>query len=454
MMIAISTQNRPIAVSTGFAIPVNFDLLWQRKLWVFLATVSALVAGLGYLAVTDPTYEVEARVLVENRGLSATGGLEKTTRYREFLATQGEILVSERIIAPATQSTPQWQQLGTEEQQGLVRQALEDFEVATVVNTDVLRLRFRGEDADFAVNLINGVLSEYASHIRKDDKDRFGGMLHSLAKSEQDLREELTQKGQALARCRSKNGLVGTGRDMVHVQLSSLNNLTSRLADVRRNRLELQLKLGSLKSDAQPGGVALVSHEVADTANSSFPELRNNASNEPTEARGAYDVVRQQWQAKSALDEASVRFGPKHPDYQAAKERAEEWEKFTTQHNTSLLRMLENELAAAREAEDELQKLVDAEYKKIKQVDQELLEEQQLTGEIARIEAAHAIAIERLRDYRLTDAHIEQGKSSTNIVVLSHPKKPEEPIWPQPIPFMGICGLFGLILSSLAALYL
>ena len=436
------------------AILVDFKLLWTRKLWVLLATATALAAGFGYLKVAEPTYEVEARVLVENRGLSATGGLENATRYREFLATQGEILSSERIIGPATKSTPQWKALRTEEaREQLVADVIENFEVATVVNTDVLRLRFRGKDPTFAVNLIDAVLEGYASHIREDDKDRFGGILESLTRSEQEIREELSKKSQALADCRSKNGLVGTGRDMVHVQLSSLNNLTDRLADTRRNRLELQLKLGSLKSE-QGAELALVSHEFPDTGNSLSPQLRNNASDELTEARGAYDVVREQWQAQAAFDEAAVRFGPKHPEYQAAKERAEEWKKYTKQHNASLIQMLDNELAAVEQVESELQQLVNDEYKNIKTLDTELLVEQQLTSEIARIEAAHAIAIERLRDYKLTDAHLEQGKSSTNIVVLSQPKTPDEPIWPQPIPFMGICGLFGSILSCLAALYL
>ena len=75
---------------------INPKLLWHHRVYIAVCLSVALLLGCVYLMVASPKYEVEARLVVENRGQP----LDPTEESGDdFLPTQVEIIRSPAVIA-------------------------------------------------------------------------------------------------------------------------------------------------------------------------------------------------------------------------------------------------------------------------------------------------------------------------------------------------------------------
>jgi uncharacterized protein involved in exopolysaccharide biosynthesis len=165
--------------------------------------------GVAYLVLTEATYEAQTRILVQQEELAMEQKAAPRTD-KLFAATQAEVIRSPLIVRQALASLGISQPaLETEDP---VTQVLEALHVAPVVQTDVLTLRFRSQDPDRTVAVINAIIAAYQAHLREIESDSQSETLSLLSTRERELRSELNRLQEKHELLRESSPLVGKDR--------------------------------------------------------------------------------------------------------------------------------------------------------------------------------------------------------------------------------------------------
>ena len=445
---------------SGLGLPEMMAMIWRRKWYLVGFVLFSLALGGAYLAQLQPAYEVEARVLVQQRSSPLDQGKQLAMADQDFLATQAEIIRSPAVVQSAVKewrlSCPAGSLLEPAEF------VLKNLTVEPILGTAVLAIRMRSPEAGEAVRTVEAIIASYREYSQKADRENHIGILRMLTGDEKRLREELDGLTAKYVELRKQSPLIGQGKDAAAIQNLFVTNLGQEVTEAKSRRLALegQLKLlvdsaGQLAAEDLKS-IQLVAAETAtghsatagvsttqgsDQAARVSPELENFADGNFTEISRIRTELNR---ARATEKELSQSYGPKHPTVTAAAAQHAAWESRLEEILREAPVILQGEVQTARLHEDRLVSLYEEEVRKVKEADGYALQEQQALEEIERVRTVYGTIVTQLQQWQWADQALAEGRSRVQVSVLEAPVASRQvPL--APVLLLAVCGLVGLV---------
>jgi uncharacterized protein involved in exopolysaccharide biosynthesis len=449
---------RHIESAGQISLPELHSVVWRGKWHVIGVTLLAGFLGGVFLAVVQPTYEIQARLLVEQRGMPLEQVSADPRGNKEFVATQAEVVRSPAVVGRAVESHAL--QAPDAPETDPVTAILEELHVAPVLGTNVLSVQYVSIDPEHAQKTVQGIIESYRAYLHEHEEDSQIEAIELLTKSEKELRMDLAQRERDYIKLREQSPLLGgQGRDAVDVQISQVTQLGQTLHSVTSRRLELSNLLDAMREANRVADTRVADRAQYVAMRTASSEGRSTLNVQPasfttegliprfTQQTQAPDLVAIQQElsrARTQLQQLSSEYGSRHPSVRSAEAQAKAWNDRLAEFLRSAPATLEQELAALARQERQLQELYDAELKKAKSVDSYLIREQQALDGITRVQAMHSSLLQQLQHWQLTEQAIADGRSRITFRVLEEPVAAEEPAWPKPKLVLAVSLALGL----------
>jgi uncharacterized protein involved in exopolysaccharide biosynthesis len=223
---------------------LDFQLFWRRKLTFLVCATFTTALGVAYLAVEKPTYEVSRRVLVEPERPAQDDG-SPTMTTRQFAPTQAELLRSPKVIRRALETAPlEVPDAWREDVIGFISESLT---VTQVVDTAVLKIRFRANDPVAAGRFVDALVRSYRNILREQQSETVERLKTMLTDEEQRRRDELeTLQARHLALLR-ESPYPAKLEENASVKADNLVQLSRQLAETRQRRAALAARLKQVR---------------------------------------------------------------------------------------------------------------------------------------------------------------------------------------------------------------
>ena len=450
------------------ALASTAEMLWRRK-WYMLGFLTVpLLIGATYIALSQPTYRIGARVLVQQQGTPLDRN-RPSDRDKDFLATQAEIIRSPAVVERAAKSTdlrdPKSPLIDP------VVLVLSQLKVVPVLGTNVLSLAFRSTDDERGERTVRAVIASYRQYAREAEHESHLKALRLLTRNEKDLRSDLANLEAGYQKLRQQSPLMGQGKDSVSVQRALLTQLGQTLAQAKQRRFELE---NQLQVVTHPTGHKLTVSDVTSilpvstgtnlaavrTAEATA-ELSNAAPDasapvssgnlmastgnlhEDARTRDLSTIQQELQRAQVKQRELSQMYGKKHPEMRAVQEQVAAWKGLQQEMVDSWPRVLEDELTKTRLQEKRLGELYNDEFEKVKLIDGYVLKEQQAQDSIQRTQTTYQSILTQLKQWQLADQALADGRAGVTVSVLEEPAMAEREDWPPPLLMLGFCGIVG-----------
>lgn len=444
------TPQRDSANRIGWLIPVS--VIWQRKWSLALWVVAGVVLGGAYLIFAGPSCEVAARVLIEDvTNIIDQNHGWRQDKDRELLATQREIIRSPAILQSVIHSTRPVRS-GVENSEALA-DILSRLRVDPILGTDVLSIRYTGTAPAEALATVEAVISSYRSFVKQHEQEAHQETASLLRERQRVLQVEIAQLHLEFQQLRQKGPLMGQGTGVANTQLTFLNDLSRTLANTQSRRLQLENHLQTLTLASAPSLTTTPASQTVVPASLILPETPRHAGGwQGTEQRESFGpreldfrtlaetellarIARegslsitdptpiQQAIVAAQAEEANLtqRFGPKHPDVKAVRQRIETLRAIVEQTVATAPERLEQELRALRVQESRLNELYSQELAAAKRGDEFLVREQQLTSDIDHLRSLQNTVTAELQHRELLEQAARQGNLRVAVRVLDGP---------------------------------
>ncbi len=458
--------------------PDLIPILWRRKWYLIAPVIISVALGTAYLLQLEPTYRIQARVLVQRQGL-APGQERKPKDDEEFLATQAEIIRSPAVVQRAA-NTLDLAPRG-DPQMDPTTIILDCLTVKPVLGTSVLSITMVGPDAEEATRTVAAVIASYRKYLYHIDHETHLESLRVLTRSERELRDDLDGLEQQYLQLRESSALMGRGRDAAAVQRALLTHLGETMTDAKNHRMQVENRIRAWLHPAAP---AMASQPPAKSVlfQASLSSVRGNnrRSGSPSamaelqlrpsaiSAAGGESLstfhltdkdsginvadirlIRQELFRTQAQQQAlAQQYGPKHPEMRAVREKTVAWQRRLKEAMDETPRIMQQQLEAARLQERQLAHLYQAEFEKAKAVDGHLIKEQQVTDRIERVQSIHDSILGQVRQWQLADQALAEGRSGVRIGILEAPALAERVMFPPPLLLLAVCIVIGLVGGS------
>jgi uncharacterized protein involved in exopolysaccharide biosynthesis len=223
---------------------LDFHLIWRRKLTFLVCASFTTALGVAYLAVEKPTYEVSRRVLVEPERPAQDDG-SPTMTTRQFAPTQAELLRSPKVIRRALETAPlEVPDAWREDVIGFISESLT---VTQVVDTAVLKIRFRANDPVKAGHFVDALVDSYRDILREQQSETVERLKTMLTDEEQRRRDELEAlQARHLALLR-ESPYPAKLEENASVKADNLVQLSRQLAETRQRRAALAARLKQVR---------------------------------------------------------------------------------------------------------------------------------------------------------------------------------------------------------------
>jgi uncharacterized protein involved in exopolysaccharide biosynthesis len=465
---AISSNERTSAAATSETsgvdwMSISLRTLWRHKLRMLATATAAVGLGVLYLFVATPRFQAEARLLVQNNGF-AFQSERAAAEDREFLATQAEVIHSPLIVRQALNTVP-LPDLAPDADP--VKAALELLRVSPVLNTDVLRVSFRGQDEEHTIAFIEAVIQSYERHVNSTEKDKQSQTLELLTQRDKDLRAELKGLQRDFLAHHKSSPFIGQGRDTTTVDAELLRQLGMQVAQSRARRVGIEDAVRTLSNYRDqvagrvPRGMIPFGEMLTSTQAVNAPAENGDHSNlgdalatqflQGLNAATVQELVAMRAELRKAIAHETVLaqvFGVRHPDRQAAIQQVSALQAGIREREGTSARLLNQELAVAKLTEKNLETLYEAERKSVKAEDEFLVREQQLLENIRRVQSVHDATLTKLNEVSLASQSITTGRPSVTVRLLEEPQATIEQVWPKKAPLLLVCAVLGLALGA------
>ena len=437
---------------------VRFDFpgMIRRRKWYLIGCLCfSLALGLAYISQVEPSYQVEARILVQyvNSPLGQGQGIKERER-RDFLATQAEIISSPAVVKKAAESL----ELTSDDSNNPVSSILGAMSVRPELGTNVLSIHYSGKDADQTVATVDAIIAAYREYLRTSEQTSHLEVLRLLAGNEKEMREELQALEENFRQLRKQSPLLGQGRDAAAVQRSLLTHLGQTLTKKKTQRIELENYLQGLTESngtdlaASGAKTMFVSTDTSDIV-ADIPSLALAAASQlvwtatDEAARDVAKIREQLYKAQAKEKALSQTFGDKHPEIKAAREQIASWEATLRDTMEAAPGALRHELDAVRRQEERLAAMYEEKYAEAKVIDGYLLQEQQQMDNIRRVQEAHQQTLSQMTEWQMADKAMGEGRPGVKIRVLEAPALAGPQTSPPPGLLMGFCAIAGLAMG-------
>ena len=469
-------QHSEATVPGHSLLPVSPDLvrlIWRRKWHLISCLLISLALGAAYLTQAEPSYRVQARILVQQQGLPLETD-RASTDTDEFTATQAEIIHSPAVVERAIKAlhVP----LRVEPPMTPITFVLDRLSVMPVPGTNVLSIGFDGSSPREATRMVEAIIFGYREYLHGADQDTYLEVLRMLTQREAELREEIGIQQAQYQQLRKDSPLMGQGDDATDVQRSLLTNLGERLTEVKNQRMEIENRVRTIRIGQEPSLVSLTSKRpfVMTTAAVSSNSVTNNMDFRAAAERlddadtdwdrqaprqkvllhvssegwgiSGMEAIQEQLGAAQAEEKAiSQHYGHRHPEILRARERISAWRQRLRESIDAAPAVLQQELTAARFHEQQLGELYQEECGKAKRIDVHLVQEQQSLDSLQRLQTLHDSVLTQLTELKMADQALAEGRSGVKVGTLEAPDTPERLLFPPPALLMAVCGLVGLM---------
>lgn len=282
--------------------PRTFLLILRARWWLVAAVLALVVAVVAAISFNlDKQYTATASVIFDVRSDPVEGGQTPASLLPAYLATQIDVILSDRVANRVIQQTgmansplivAQWREAtkgrGTFED-WLADALRRNLEVAPSRESAVINISFTGVDPRFAALIANAYANAFVAanlELKTEPARQYATFFDERIAQ---LRKNLVAAQTRLSNYQREKGIVGANN--VDVESTRMADLSSQLA----------------AAQVQSAGTAARRQQTAQSGGAA-PDVFNS----PVVQQLRADIARQ----SAALKELSSRLGPNHPQYQ------------------------------------------------------------------------------------------------------------------------------------------
>lgn len=241
----MSSQEAPQASNRIANVVEEIDLqqmiqILLRHLWIIIiVTILGGVGGMVLTAVTDPTYQTEAELLItsEGGGMAQMSFLTGSAPSSDKLQNRVQVLRSPVVLGPASAKLAEW---------GFAEAAADldkRLSVSIVQNTDVLRVTLSGGTPEEAQRAAEAVVQSYEQYSEDRAQQQMVRLLEFLTVQVERALEEVQQAEMAIRDFQQETGIIYLTSEEAKVN-QHMASLESQLmtAEIRlqENRMRLE----------------------------------------------------------------------------------------------------------------------------------------------------------------------------------------------------------------------
>ena len=421
-------------------------VLMKRSFIILTVTAAFLALAALYAFRTKPVYESVSRIEIKpnttpNVGLQSLieeegrGGESGSALQTEILVLQSNSVMLQTAesldlvstlraaehkegsgsgTAPSAEMTPA-ERLAVI---GMIRGGLR---VAIVPSTQMVDIRYRGNDPKLATEVVNKLVDTY---IDEDLRSKFDRTMHVsiwLQKQLEGLRQAAGDAQRQLADYQKQHNIVGTD-ETSNLTMQNLAQISGDLESAEADRIMKEARMREFESQ-DPDLVALMGD------NPELAALRSQLSTLQTQRA-----------------ELASKFGEHHPRMQELKAQIDKVEASINSEVALARRQIHDEYGGAHRLEEMLQKRLEAQKE-----DAYRLNEDEAQYAILRHEAELNRDLYDALQMRLKEASVTAGLSATNITVVDRASVPVVPVAPRKSLSLMLGLLGGLLCGTVIA---
>ena len=421
-------------------------VLMKRSFIIMTVTAVFLAVAALYAFRTKPVYESVSRIEIKptttpNVGLSSLieeegrGGESGSALQTEILVLQSnsvmlqtaesldliaKVRAGERKDGDASGSSTS-AELTPEERLAVIGLIRGGLRVAIVPSTQMVDIRYRGNDPKLATDVVNKLVDTY---IDEDLRSKFDRTMHVsiwLQKQLEGLRQAAGDAQRQLADYQKQHNIVGTD-ETSNLTMQNLAQISSDLETAEADRIMKEARMREFESQ-DPDLVALMGD------NPELGALRSQLSTLQTQRA-----------------ELAAKYGEHHPRMQELKAQIDKVQASIDSEVALARRQVRDEYAGSHRLEEMLQKRLEAQKE-----DAYRLNEDEAQYAILRHEAELNRDLYDALQMRLKEASVTAGLSATNITVVDRASVPAVPVAPRKSLSLMLGLLGGLLCGTVVA---
>ena len=411
-----------------------FSILRARKWAAMLVFILVVATAVAVSLLLPKTYSGTASIVIDAKPDPVSLMAAQTMAMPSFMATQVDILMSERVMLKVirdlklAESAPIREQWLTEgEGKGTIEQWLikllqKQLEVKPSVQSNVIQVTYKAPDPNFAAAMANAFAQAYIGttlQLRVDPAKQFTTFFETQTK---DAREALERAQAKVSAFQRANGIIATD-ERLDVENARLNELSSQLVQLQALSAEAMSRQAQAQSAA--------SDRIQEVLNS------------PLVASLRADVSR----SEARLQELQSRLGDNHPQVVELKANIAELQK-RVQVETSRVTggvSVTNTITTARVSQ--VKRDLDEQRAKVLRMKAVRDEGQVLVREVENAQRTFESLVARFNQTSL-----ESQSTQSFASVLSSALPPVEPSSPKLLLNTAIAVFLGLLLAVGTAL--
>jgi len=404
---------------------------WKLCLSVFFGTIAVVVI---LSLVLPKKYKAEGSVVVDVQPDPITAGLYGTMINPAIIATQVDILTSDRVARRVIKNLhldqdPQvrkdWQD--ETDGQGTIEDWLgqlfqKQLDVKPSRESNVITVTYKAPNAKFAATIVNAFIQAYmdtALELRVDPARQYSGFFVKQAK---DARDQLELAQRRLSDYQLKNGILSSD-ERFDVESMRLNDLASQLVVLQAQSAD--------SSSREAQAVRGNGDKLSDTLNNGVIQgLKVDLS-----------------RAEARLQELSARYGNNYPDIQTIKANIAELRARIDAETRRITSSVSVSNTMARAREGELRGELEAQRAKVLK-----LKEQRDQAAALQRDVDNAQRNSEGINMRLQQTNLESQTQQSNVSVLSPATPPIDPSFPKMLLNIILSIFLGIIFAIGTAL--
>lgn len=404
---------------------------WRAALLV-LATVVALAVAL--TTVLTPQYTATASVVLDVKSTDPiVGSAMQPLAISGYMATQADVIVSERVIAGALRSLkididPETVTKWKTEASGrgdllswLTDQTLKRFEVLPSRESNVITVSYTSPSPERSAALLNAVVKSYIAttiELRTEPAKQYNGFFDDRAK---ELRGSLEQAQERLSAYQRNAGVVASD-ERLDVENSRLSELSS------------QLVLAQSAAGESSSRNALNTGRTGSTQEVLASPLISTLTT---------DLARQQ----ARFNELTARLGDGHPDVQTLRANIVELQSQIATETRKILGSVSVNNNVSEIKVTQLRAALDAQRNKVLQLKAQRDQASVLQRDVENANQAYSAAFSRV-----SQSNLESQATQTNVSILKMATPPANPSKPRTVLNIAVALVLGSLLGISVAI--
>jgi capsular exopolysaccharide synthesis family protein len=452
----------------NFNLQRYFQAIWDNKWRIALFVASVLVAAYFVINSLQPQYRATATILIEQKDANVISveelyGLDKQSE--EYLATEFEVLrsrpLAEKVVdkldlgnhpvfaashdgKPTLAFLHSWKQkalalVGVESDEPanvdsqlvaseiarreLIKDYLERLNVNPLRDTQLVEVSFEAETPVLARDIANEHAQSYIEADLEARLERTQTAANWLAGQVDGLKDKLTTSERQLQEYTEQEGVIDI-EGVTALSSQELNDLTTKLVDVRRTLSEARVRRAQVQSARRNGTLE------------SLPSVQTDSVAQKLKL----DVI----SASQIRAELGKRYGPQHPRMVSANSDLATAESALRGHIEKIVERVEFEFNAAQAEEAELQRSIASAKQNFFQTNRKESKYLELQREVEQNQNLFDLFYKRTKE---TTETIDL--QSAHARILSAAEDPLQPSKPKKAMLFLLAALGSLVLSML-----